>query len=284
MQIAARLIVALIALSPALGAAQQPVPLPAGAKYVAMGSSFAAGVTITSSADTPANRCRRSTDNYPHQIARKHGLHLVDVSCGGATTAHLLGPWDELKPQLDAVDADTRLVTITVGGNDVGLSRGLAARGCRTAAATAPAAASAETCDALPPLPTEKDWVELETHLRQIAEEVHRRSPAARVIFVDYTTILPPTGTCPALSLTAQQADEGRSINQRVVEITARAARATGSELVTASALTADHHACAAAPWSAGFFGREPGMPAAFHPRLDAHTAIAQALDRWIWR
>jgi lysophospholipase L1-like esterase len=268
-----------MAFVPLTGAAQQSTSPQPGAKYVAIGSSFAAGPTITKSADSPANRCARSIDNYPHQIARKHGLNLVDVSCAGAKTEHLLGPWDELKPQLDAVDPDTRLVTITIGGNDMALNARLAARACQTAFPVA----SAGPCSPLPPMPTDKDWSELETHMRRLAEEVHRRSPAARVVFVDYTTILPPTGTCPALSLTAQQADEGRSINQRVVEITARAARATGSDLVTASALTADHHACAAVPWAAGFFRREPGMPAAFHPRLEAHTAIALAIERLIW-
>jgi hypothetical protein len=70
-----------------------------------------------------------------------------------------------------------------------------------------------------------------------------------------------------------------------VVEITARVARATGSGLVEASALTAEHHACSATPWANGY--ATPGHPvvgAAFHPRIQAHTAIAEALDRAIGR
>lgn len=47
------------------------------------------------------------------------GLNLVDVSCGGATTAHILGAWSELAPQIDAVTSDTKLVTVTIGGNDL---------------------------------------------------------------------------------------------------------------------------------------------------------------------
>ena len=33
--------------------------------------------------------------------------------------AHVLAPWNELPAQIDAVTPDTRLVTITIGGNDL---------------------------------------------------------------------------------------------------------------------------------------------------------------------
>jgi lysophospholipase L1-like esterase len=180
---------ALIALCP-LAASAQPAPPPAGAKYVAMGSSFAAGPGVSTPADDPPGRCARSKDNYAHQLARRRGLALVDVSCSGATTAHLLGPWNELKPQLDAVDAQTRLVTVTIGGNDVRLTGGQGAGACHTAAL--PDARCADP----PAPPNAAEWADLEAHLGQIAGEVRRRAPQARLVFVDYTTVLPPTGTC----------------------------------------------------------------------------------------
>lgn len=259
---------ALIALGP-LAALAQP---PAGSKYVAMGSSFAAGPGITTVDDGTPARCTRSKDNYAHQLARRHALKLVDVACSGATTAHILGPWNELPAQLDAVAADTRLVTVTIGGNDVRLTAGLGAGACRTAGRA--------DCPALPAPPTAQEWADLEAHLTRIAGEAHRRAPAARLVFVDYTSVLPAEGTCPALSLTAEQAAASREINRHVVEITARVARATGSGLVAASTLTAAHDACAAEPWANGY---PPAKGAAFHPRLEAHAAIAEALDRALW-
>src|ERR1700744_5133921 len=96
-----------------------PAPPPAGAKYVNMGSSFSAGPSIATPADNPNNRCNRSSQNYAHQIARRHNLTLVDVSCGGSTTEHLLGAGKELPPQLDAITPDPALVTFTTGGNDL---------------------------------------------------------------------------------------------------------------------------------------------------------------------
>lgn len=267
---------ALIALAPAAALAQQAAPA-RGAKYVAMGSSFAAGPRITTSVDTPPNRCTRSNDNYAHQLARKRGLALTDVSCSGATTAHLLGPWNELKPQLDAVDADTKLVTITVGGNDVQFNGRLAAQACATAGTGG--------CNAVPDEPTEQNYDDLEMHLRQIAEEVRRRAPSALLVFVDYPTVVPNEAVCPALGLTAAQADLSHGVNEQVVAITARVASETKSGLLKASALSAQHHACSSSPWTNGYLGPNPGPSdgTTFHPRLAAHTAIAAALEKSIW-
>jgi hypothetical protein len=48
-------------------------------------------------------------------------LSLTDVSCGNATTDNILTtPQKDHPPQIDAVTPDTKLVTITIGGNDVG--------------------------------------------------------------------------------------------------------------------------------------------------------------------
>ncbi len=148
-----------LAIAGCAGAAARPRGTPAvpdalapGAHYVAMGSSFAAGPGITASADQPPNRCTRSADNYAHQLARRRGLTLTDVSCGGATTAHLLGPWGELPPQLDALRPETRLVTVTIGGNDVGYIGGLIRASCLSRAG-----ATVGACPQVP-APTEQAW------------------------------------------------------------------------------------------------------------------------------
>ena len=68
------LVLAFIA-SPALS---KPAALPEGARYVAMGSSFAAGPGVgPNTPDTPA-RCGRGTLNYPNLVAQR--LKLKDMS------------------------------------------------------------------------------------------------------------------------------------------------------------------------------------------------------------
>lgn len=261
----------------------QPAPPPAGAKYVNMGSSFASGPGIAPPADNPTTRCNRSAQNYAHQLARRHSLLLVDVSCSGSTTAHLLGPWNELPPELDAVDADTLLVTMTTGGNDLGYLGGLDAMSCANVAAKIGTAPQSH-CGTIPPLPTDETYAGVESRLRQIIAEVHRRAPKARLMIVDYLTILPPTGGCAVMPLSPAQADTSRAIARRLTEITVQVAKETGTELIPASKMSEGHDVCAKDAWLNGF--PSPGVqvePAFYHPRLAAMTAIADALDQRIW-
>ena len=260
----------------AAGAAQaSSAALGHGARYVAMGSSYAAGPGIGQSADTPRTRCDRSADNYAHQLARRRGFVLVDVSCGGATTAHILGPWNELAPQIDAVTPETRLVTVTIGGNDMGFVAGLFAGSCASGAAhpicSAMAARAGMTGAPQEPRP---DWRGLEQRMRQIAREVHRRAPAARLIFVDYLTVLPRGKLCPAVPLDRAAERRARDTAQRLARLTGTVARGEGAELVRASALSQRHDACAKAAWMTGF-----GPPVPYHPNLGGMTAIADRLD-----
>ena len=273
----------LLALMFVTAAYAQPTSPPAGGKYVAMGSSFAAGPGITPAADNPSNRCRRSAQNYAHQLARRHNLTLVDVSCGGSTTEHLLGPWNELAPELDAVDADTMLVTVTTGGNDLGYLGGLSAMSCLNVAART-GKAPETPCGKVPALPDDKTYAAMESRFRAMVSEVHRRAPKARLIIVDYENILPPSGVCAVVPLTAAQADSSRTIARRLNEITVRVAKETGTELIPASKISEGHDACAKEPWLNGY--PSPGVPAEqafYHPKLAGMTAIADALDRQIW-
>lgn len=261
-------------------------PLQPGAKYVAMGSSYASGPGVTTSADNPPTRCARSIDNYAHQLARKRGLVLTDVSCAGATTANVLGPWGDIPAQVDAVAGDTRLVTVTIGGNDLGYVGGLMAASCANLAAAAAASsgktAPAAGCPDIRP-PTEQAYLDLEARMRNIAAEVHRRAPSAELVFVQYPVVLPAHGTCPAVPLSAAEADASRRIAMRLADITDRVARETGSQVLQTQRLTVGHDACAEDAWMNGY--PRPGAPVKglfYHPNLDGMTAVADALDRML--
>lgn len=102
----------------------KPAALPDGARYVAMGSSFAAGPGVGPNTPDSPQRCGRGTLNYPNLLAERLKLKLVDATCSGAKTVHVW-PMERSAPQIDSVDGDTRLVTITIGGNDgAGCQRG----------------------------------------------------------------------------------------------------------------------------------------------------------------
>lgn len=240
------------------------------ARYVAMGSSFAAGAGIgPTKPGTPA-RCQRTALNYASLLAERLHLLLDDVTCGGATTAHVLGPWNELPPQIDAVTAGTRLVTITIGGNDLGYVGGLMAGGCRSLRPAGPCPEAK--------VPSDADYIQVERQLREIARQVRARAPQARLVFVQYLTLVPPQ-PCAEAALPPEFAAAGRATGERLAAITARVAGETGALVLAADALSRQHSPCSAEPWSIGMppnLDRSRGAP--WHPTIAGHAAIAQAL------
>lgn len=248
------------------GTAAAKPAIPEGARYVAMGSSYAAGPGLGAiKPGTPA-RCTRTPGNYPTLLAARLKLDLVDVACGGATTGHILGAWNELPAQIDAVTAETRLVTITIGGNDVSFVRNLATGMCQGA-----------TCPAQV-IPSEADWARLETNMREIVRQIRTRAPKARVVFVDYVTILPAGRVCAATPLEGRNLQVVRDIYLRLAQVTARAARAERADLIPAGTLSRAHTPCDAQPWSVGAPGSAPGTP--WHLTAAGMQGVAEALAR----
>lgn len=264
--------------SAAMVQSETPVSLERHARYVAMGSSYAAGPGIPDPADAD-ERCARSSDNYAQQLARKRDLALVDVSCSGATTKDILNKSDQTPAQIDAVTSDTRLVTVTIGGNDVGFVTLLGSASCRQLGLGTDAPGG--TCPKAPVV-TKQSWHDLAVAMKRIADKVHARAPTAQLVFVDYLVVLPPTGQCAATPMTQSEADAARAVARRLVAITATTARANGATLVPASSLSRGHDACSAAPWILGF--PQAGQPrfVPYHPNQEGMAAVATFLDRTI--
>ena len=271
----------LLLLATPVAAAPQGPEVPQGAVYVALGSSYAAGPGVTDMAADSLPHCNQSADNYARQLARMRKLRLVDRSCGGATTVDVLsGGQFGLPPQLDGLSPDTRLVTVTIGGNDIRYMADLGVASCRQV--TEGAAGGA--CPATPAsFDLERSFTEVAANLRAIVAEVRRRSPQARLVLVDYITVLPSGLPCPGLALSPGDARALRARAERLAEITAEVATETGTALIKASELSRDHDACAAVPWVQGYVSRPSPTawgPVPFHPLLPAMTAIAASLDQ----
>jgi lysophospholipase L1-like esterase len=96
---------------------------PAIGRYVALGDSFAALGPTGAPTSGPAG-CLRSSLNYPSVLAEQLDVaEFVDVTCGGARTVDMTVPQiAQTPPQFDALTADTDLVTLSIGGNDIGFS------------------------------------------------------------------------------------------------------------------------------------------------------------------
>ncbi len=256
--------------------------LPSGAHYVNMGSSFAAGPGTGPAPQGSPQRCFQSAANYAHVLAARLELSLSDVSCGGATTAHLLDAWNELPAQIDAVRPDTRLVTITIGGNDIAYIGNLTAASCEPGESIR-VAGMVLPCP--PPFPVAEDaYANLERNLREAAQQIAARAPRARIVFIQYLT-LTPQAQCAQSRLSETEAADLRLVARRLAEITARAAAQSGAELLAMDALSQNHTPCDPVPWSLGLpADYDERMGAPWHPNRAGMDAIAAELERLLTR
>lgn len=233
------LVVAVMALFGALAAASA-----GAATYTALGDSYAAGPLIPNQSLNPLG-CLRSDHNYAHLTAAAKGLTLTDVSCSGATTADMTeaqnvepGP---NPPQFNGLAAGTNIVSLTIGGNDIGFSEIL------------------ESCITYNPFSTPcKDKYDSGGH-DQLAERIantapkvaavlqgiHARSPNARVFVVDYPDILPSgIGCWPTVPLSFGDVPYLHATEERLNSMLATTAAANGATLVDWYGPSIGHDAC----------------------------------------
>lgn len=204
--------------APAAHANRPPVwgppfgPEPDGSvtRYVAIGDSYAA---LGASAENrftgdlprpyrdylqpmPAARmaCFNTFGNYPAFVSQALGAYLIDVSCGSADTDHF---YEEqfpgiTPPQIEAITADTDLVTISFGGNDARVAWLL--YGCTVGQVTKPFKDSA--CAWFLEEPQEKRFQELPGKLDRMLRDVKRLAPNAVIIMTGYMNALDPGNNC----------------------------------------------------------------------------------------
>lgn len=248
-------------------------------RYVALGSSMAAGPGIAPRVSGSPRLAGRSARNYPHLVAERRGLDLVDVTYSGATTAHILSDSQNgSPPQIQALDGSETLVTVTIGGNDVGYVPFLAAASLPGLLHKLPFLGRP-----LREILNEENRFralgEVASALRQVADEVRVRSPRARVMFVDYLTLLPSDDDA-APPLTGGDVETGRRIAAELASATARAAADAGCEIVSAAAASIEHHAWSAEPWTTRPGLPLPGRVLPLHPNAAGMRAVADLIVR----
>lgn len=268
------------ALSAVLAGAALATTAPAQAadadfRYVALGDSYTAAPLVPEV--IPAGGCFRSTQNYPHLIAAALGVtDFADVSCSGADTPDM---WASqlagIPPQLDAVTADTDLVTVSIGGNDFSIFGTLVAY-CPTLRASDP---TGDPCrDAMRADGRDRLLAAVhETRDRIVAvlEEVRRRAPQARIVVVGYPQIAPRDGTCPdRLPLADGDVAYAVQVNQRLTQALRQAAARTGADYVDVWRASQGHDVCSADPWINGQYFSPVAAP--YHPFASEQAAVAQ--------
>ncbi|MDJ1137516.1 SGNH/GDSL hydrolase family protein [Streptomyces iconiensis] len=244
--------------------------------YVALGDSYTSGPGIPDQTDA---NCARSSNNYPTlSAARIAPATFTDVSCGGATTEHMTAPQGTAPPQFDALKPETDLVTVGIGGNDIGFG-GIVAR-CLVLGKLAPYGAPCKASYSLGG--TDALAARIRDNAAKIDEVlrgIHARAPKARVLVVGYPDLLPEDGTnCPrTVSLAKGDAPWLRDTEKRLNTMLAERAARGGAEYVDTYTPTIGHDMCKppGTRWVEPLVAVEA---TGFHPNAAGHQAMSGAL------
>lgn len=249
-------------------------------EYVALGSSFAAGPQLGPWVPRSPYACWRTQNNYAQQVARRTGLRLVDVSCGGATAKNILegGPFFTY-PQIDAVGPSAKLVTITIGGNDVAYIGDLGLMAWRGRGGVLSSLIRLAWDGPQPP--EARPYAELARRLSQIVASIRQRAPGATVVLLTYPQVLPAQGSCPEIGLTEPEVYAMRDVGARLADATRQAAAVSGALILDIAAASEGHDACSADRWVNGA-SAPSGDGAMFHPNGAGMRATATSLEQLI--
>jgi len=216
----------------------------AALRYVGMGDSYSAASGVLPPDPAAPLSCLRSSRNYPHVIANQIGAALTDVTCGAAETTHFFNPqYNGVPPQLNALSQSTRLVTMTIGGNNNGvfintiLSCGTA--GLSTAGQGSPCRDQYGS--------SFQDTIRTKTYpqLVNALNAVHRRAPRAKVAILGYPWIMPKAVGCfPTMPVAKGDISYVRGIQWTLNDAIRRAAAATHTVYVNFNQVSEGHDAC----------------------------------------
>jgi hypothetical protein len=249
-------------------------------RYVALGDSFTAD-PLTGPLDLDHAGCARSLTDYPHRTAAAIGaVSFRDVSCSGATAAHVTAVQSITggtnPAQLAAVDTTTTVVTMGFGGNDIGfvnIITGCAAilpfgAPCRNKYAPAGGVDQlAARIDAAGP------------GIGSAIAAVRAKAPNAKVYVVGYPALLPESGSCfPQMPYTPTDVGYLRGVNQRLNSMLQNQAVSRGAIYVDVYTPSVGHDACKTRTtrWIEPIV---PGNPAApVHPNAAGAAGQAAAV------
>ncbi|WP_327676145.1 SGNH/GDSL hydrolase family protein [Kitasatospora sp. NBC_00458] len=269
---------------------------PAPRHYVALGDSYAAGAGVPGQS---AGLCLRSDRNYGHLVAAAlHAAAYTDVTCAAAKVKAMTQPqYDAFirvnDPQLDAVTADTDLVTLGIGGNDLGISDlgiGEVIGACIAGAVVNPLGTPCKDLYHH----GHWDWSswswrygddDLADRVAAVAPQVadtlkriRAKAPKARILVVGYPSVLPADGSACVLRQPIAPRDIPylNSVLGRINAMLKSASAANGATYVDTAAPTAGHDVCSDDRWIEGALPGSPAVP--FHPNATGERVMADAV------
>ncbi|MET7709587.1 SGNH/GDSL hydrolase family protein [Micromonospora sp. NPDC005413] len=255
--------------------------VPAG-RYVSLGDSYTSGPLIPTQVDL---NCLRSSRNFPSLVAASAGSSsFADVSCSGATTDDILYGGSgalgiALPPQVNAVTSNTSLVTVQIGGNDIGFSGIIG--DCAEASLSSPLGSPCKnryTAGGIDQL--QARIAAAAPKVTAVLQAVRRAAPSARVVVLGYPAIVPDTGygCWPVVPIAYQDVPYLRSTEKSLNAMLASTATANGATYADVYTPSIGRDACKSSGtrWVEGLVPQNAAAP--FHPNARGEQGMATAL------
>jgi len=214
--------------------------------YTVLGDSYSAGT----GGGQEALPCLQSPNGYGNDYAATTGQAMANLACYGATTG------DVQASQVPLMPATTKLVTLTVGGNDIGTG---------DVSAACVAAPQSPTCTAALTASLQK-LTQLPAKIKALVKAIKAKAPAAKIAFVGYPRLFEP-GTMAQLGYPADQVKTAKLMNgaaDLLNSTIAFSALGNGARFVPVAWAFAGHGIPSPAQWIVG--PADPGNPFVFHP------------------
>ena len=203
-----------------------------GAHYVALGDSYSSGLGAGSYS---GGSCYRSSHAYSEVWASANApASFAFVACSGATTT------DVINGQLAAVSSATSLISITIGGNDVGFA---------SVMETCVLGSNSDCVSAIDNAENQARTV-LPGRLGTLFADIRRDAPSAHVVVLGYPEFydLSRSSGCIGLSTTKRKAlDGGADVLDGVIKAeTGKFGGFTYADVISAFA---GHEICDGSSW-----------------------------------
>jgi lysophospholipase L1-like esterase len=222
-----------------------------GWNYVAMGDSYSSGVGTGSY--TLDSACKRSVYAYPYLFAQTHSpASFAFVACSGATTTDLIAK------QLPYLGPTTNLVTMTIGGNDIGFAS-LIEQCTLSNCATTLVNTTANLGSTLGPA------------LDTAFADVRHAAPNATVVVLGYPRVF-STATClGTLGISSTEEKDANALADALDSLLSSSAKAYGFTYESAIVPWTGHAVCSSSPWLNGLNLFDTGE--SYHPNRAGQSA-----------
>ncbi len=284
-------------------ATRTPYEQAVSGRYVAMGDSYSSGegawdyepgtdfddrddLWPFDDDEEAHNRCHRSADAYSQILGAENAFAggTDFVACSGSVISDLDNPNHKEtgeEPQVDALDDDVSLITLTLGGNDLGFAD-VVTDCVINGESGVPFAA---TCQEKHDQRIAQRLPELHDQLLAAYAEIHRKAPDARIVVVGYPQLFVDDPSDDFHDLLFAQ--DQRWMNQKAAEMNAMlasTAKEAGAEFVDPTEAFRGHGIGSSDPWINDLDFGGPGWmktdPSSFHPNATGHAALARIIQQ----